>query len=673
MNTFWRAILYTLPYRRRMVWSVLCGVVVAVFWAGNLTFIYPVLKVLDGHSAVSWLDESIKTEARESAARDQELVALRGREAEIAQLKADLSPAAYARQLALLSEDREWRTEEITRRQRAISRYEWYKPYLVRWTPENPFHTILLLLALMTGGVLIKGVFDYLQEVLATGVVQRGIFDLRNDLFARTMRLDLTHFSEAGTHELLARGTNDVETLANGMKALYGKVLLEPLKCAACLAAACYFDWRLTALAVPMFALGAIAMGLIGRFLKKMSRRNLESMSRMYKILQESFLNIRVVQAFARERREQRRLFGENKRYFRQSMRLNRADAFGGPLLELMAALGLGGVMLCGAYLVLSGNTSFMGIRLTDNRMDTSKLLFFYALIAGMSDPLRKVFSVFGRVQRGVAASERIFAAFDKASRVPQAPQALALPRHGREIVFEDVCFGYGRGGLVLHDVSFAVRAGETIAIVGATGSGKTSLINLVPRFHDPLAGSVRVDGHDLRDVTLDSLREQLGLVTQQTLLFDDTVHGNIAYGFPAASRAQVIAAAKSAYAHRFIEDMPNGYDTRIGEMGDTLSGGQRQRLALARAILRDPSILILDEATSSLDVESEALIHKALREFARGRTTLIVTHRLSTLDIADRVLVLNQGRVETIGTPAEALRGSPSLRRLHEVQAKSA
>jgi ABC-type multidrug transport system fused ATPase/permease subunit len=286
---------------------------------------------------------------------------------------------------------------------------------------------------------------------------------------------------------------------------------------------------------------------------------------------------------------------------------------------------------------------------------------------------LRKVFAVYGRVQRGVAASERIFQALNREPLVVQKPKAPRLARHHRSIEFRNVSFAYHPRATVLHNINLEARFGETIAIVGATGCGKTSLINLLPRFHDPIVGEILIDGNDIRDVSIKSLREQMGIVTQHTILFDDTVFNNIAYGNRNVDPAEVERAAQAAFAHRFIQDLPEGYDTRIGEMGNSLSGGQKQRIALARAILRDPAILILDEATSSLDVESEALIHKALRTFARGRTTFIVTHRLSSLDIADRILVIHNGRIEAMGTHQELLTASDTYRRLHEVQARRA
>jgi ABC-type multidrug transport system fused ATPase/permease subunit len=528
-------------------------------------------------------------------------------------------------------------------------------------------------MVLLLIGMIIKSIFDYFQEYLAGSVVSLAIFDLRNRFYRKTMGLDLTYFTEKGTHELMARITSDVESLSSGMRALLSKVLLEPLKALSCLIFACIFNWRLTLVTLLLFPLAAVAIGIIGRYLKRVSRRNLESMSKIYKILQESFLGIREVKAFTMERYERRRFFEETKRFYHQSMKLIRMDALGSPLLEFMAITAVAGALLAGSYLVMTGKTHVLGVRLTYDPISQETLLTFYALIAGLCDPLRKVFSVYGRVQRGMAASDRIFQCFDREPKFAQKPRAPQMPFHSRTIVFKDVSFSYGELRTVLRDVDLEVKFGETIAIVGPTGCGKTSMINLLPRYYDPTRGAVLIDGYDIRDVSLRSLRQQMGIVTQHTILFDDTIFNNIAYGNRHADPALVEAAAEAAYAHRFIKELPHGYQTMIGELGTTLSGGQRQRLALARAILRDPAILILDEATSSLDVESESLIHKALRSFTRGRTTFVVTHRLSALDMADRIVVINNGRIEAVGTHSELLRASRTYSRLHDVQAKGA
>jgi ATP-binding cassette subfamily B protein/subfamily B ATP-binding cassette protein MsbA len=321
---------------------------------------------------------------------------------------------------------------------------------------------------------------------------------------------------------------------------------------------------------------------------------------------------------------------------------------------------------LCGAYLVLTHETKIWGLRMVEQPMDVETLLTLYAALAAIADPVRKLSSVYTRLQSGAAAADRIFNYLDRRPQVLANSSSLRLLRHHESIEFRDICFSYKPGDAILTNVHLSCRHGETIALVGKNGCGKTTLLNLLPRFFDPDHGSVLIDGHDLRHVNLRSLRKQVGLVTQDAILFDDTFHNNIAYGNRRARREDVEAAARAAHAHEFIMER-GGYDSRIGEAGMQLSGGQKQRIALARTVLRDPSILILDEFTSQIDPESEADIHQALREFRRGRTTFIITHRLNTLEVADRIVVLDAGRVAAIGNHAELLKTCAVYQRLYD------
>jgi ATP-binding cassette subfamily B protein/subfamily B ATP-binding cassette protein MsbA len=313
-----------------------------------------------------------------------------------------------------------------------------------------------------------------------------------------------------------------------------------------------------------------------------------------------------------------------------------------------------------------------LGIKMCSQPLSLSALMAFYGSLAGVSDPARRLTEVFGRLQRAAAASDRVYQLLDREPTVFDPPRPRAIGRHHRELLFDAVSFRYSPNQPVLETIELRIPFGETIAVVGPNGCGKSTLANLIPRFFDPLTGNVLLDGVNLRDVRIRDLRSQIGLVTQETLLFDDTVLNNIRYGCPRALREQVIEAAKQAHAHKFIEQkLENGYETIVGQSGGRLSGGQRQRIALARAILRDPAILILDEATSQIDLESEQLIHRVLEQFIRHRTTVIITHRLATLALADRIVVMNSGRIADVGTHDQLLGRCDLYQRLHQGQFK--
>jgi ABC-type multidrug transport system fused ATPase/permease subunit len=562
--------------------------------------------------------------------------------------------------------------QETADREKVLSRCRLIQPYVNRYLPDESFKSLLLLIALVMCGVALKGFFMFLQEVLVADVMQLTLFDIRNVFFRRTINLDLGSFSDQGSAELMARFTNDMDSFGQGLNTLMSKVIREPMRFATCLGGALWINWRLTCLTLVLVPISGATTYRVGKIMKRAVRRSLESMSTIYKILQESFQGIKIIKAFATERVERRRFFGETKNLYRKSVRVAMIDAMSDPVLEMLTLTTVVIALLAGSYLVLYQtidlNLGLFRLQLAAEPMAIQDLLTLYTMLAAASDPIRKLANVHSKIQRAAAAADRICGLMDRRPRVSENKRGASLARHRREIEFDHVTFGYRECSRVLHEISLTVEHGETIALVGANGSGKTTLMNLLPRFWDVDTGAIRIDGHDIRDVQLRSLRGQIGMVIQETILFQDTIANNIAYGYPHAERAAIVAAAERAFAHQFIVALPQGYDTRIGERGHGLSGGQRQRIALARAMLRDPAILILDEATSAVDIQDEVLIRKAIDEFARNRTTFLISHSLASIQVANRIVLLDAGRIAAVGTDEELMRTSALYRRLHEI-----
>ena len=550
--------------------------------------------------------------------------------------------------------------------------YMGLKPAVYTYLPSDQFRTLCLLMVVVLIGVMIKGLFTFSQEVLVADVMHHTLFDVRNLFFRRTTNLDMASFSEQGSSDLMARFTNDMDSFGQGLNTILSKLIREPLRAVICISGAFWFNWRLTCLTLIVVPISAYTTYRVGRVMKRAVRRSLESMSSIYKILQETFQGIRVVKSFGMERMERRRFFLETKNLYKKSIRVAMIDSMSDPVLEVMTLVTVAIALLAGAYLVLKQSIfldfGFFKLQLASQVMAIEDLLAFYAIMAGVSDPIRKLSNVHSKLQRAAAASDRICALMDREPQVVESPQAVESPRHRRTIEFDGVEFAYNGRDPLLKGINLTVRHGETIALVGPNGCGKSTLMSLLPRFWDVDAGAIRIDGVDVREIRRRSLRRMIGIVPQETILFQDTIARNIAYGDPGASRDAIQKAAERAYAHQFIMNLPDGYDTVIGERGHGLSGGQRQRIALARAMLLDPSILILDEATSAVDIQDEALIRKAIEEFSKGRTTFLISHSMGAIQFADRIVLIDDGRVASVGTDQELMRSSPLYRRLHDI-----
>ena len=453
--------------------------------------------------------------------------------------------------------------EEKADRAKVLNRYRRAQPYIERYLPTDSYKSLVLLMGLVMVGVAFKGFFMFLQETLVASVMQLTLFDIRNVFFRRTINLDLASFSDQGSSELMTRFTNDMDSFGQGLNTLMSKVIREPLRFASCLGGALWFNWRLTCLTLILVPISGATTYRVGKIMKRAVRRSLESMSTIYKILQESFQGIKVVKAFCTERVERRRFFGETKNLYRKSVRVAMIDAMSDPVLEILALTTVVIALLAGSYLVLNQtiylNLGLFRLQLASEPMAIQDLLTLYTMLAAAADPIRKLANVHSKIQRAAAAADRICTLMDRRPKVSENKRAPRLARHRHSIELDDVTFGYRKGSPVLNGINLSVRQGESIAFVGANGCGKTTLMNLIPRFWDVDSGAIRIDGHDIREVQLRSLRTQIGMVIQETILFQDTIANNIAYGFPHASRAEIERAAERAYAHQFISALPAG------------------------------------------------------------------------------------------------------------------
>jgi ABC-type multidrug transport system fused ATPase/permease subunit len=687
---FWRAMRFLGPHRRLVVISILCAILVGLTFTGGLSTMLPILRVLmNGETVQVWAGRVVAEERLGVNLADT------SEELRVERINVTDGPSFY-----LLRKDDVLRLDGAPATERALERLaepettdvrrvtilrngqsdlvadlrlappKWYHRAFYRaasMLPENPVAAIAVVFGFMFALGLIGNFVRFYQEYYSDKAGILAVNDIRRKLYDHVLHIPIGFFGLKGTSDVTSRLVQDAQGLQDGFKTVLGQSIQEPIKAAMAFALALWFDWRLT-MFIVLF--GPIMFAIIKKFGKKMrraSRRALQSSAVMFGQLEASLAGVRVIKAASAEAHERRQYTKIMDGLVNEQLKMSRIDAMSTPILEMLTLLVVGAIVLYAAYLVRIKHT-----------LDATTFFGLMACLMAIGESLRKFSKVNNALQKSNAAAARIFETLD----VPvERPRTLGtrnaelgsrnkLSPIQREIVFDNVTFTYPESpGPALRNINLTVPRGQSVAVVGRNGSGKTTLLALLPRFYNPDSGRILIDGIDVSTVTLKSLRNQIGIVTQEPILFPGTIAQNIAYGLPQTPRADIIAAAKQAFAHEFILEKPNGYDTMLEGIGSQLSGGQRQRLCIARAILRQTPILILDEATSQVDAESEHLIQQAIERLMHQRTTFVIAHRFSTILSADTIVVLERGQIVGQGKHEELLRTCGTYKQLYDRQ----
>ena len=679
---FWRALRFLAPHRKLVVISICCAFLVGLTFTGGLSAMLPILRVLmNGETVHVWAGRVVAEQRLGvNLADDPDSVRVDrvspGSAADAGLKTGDVLGSSAV--LGVLADPAKRQADlEVSGRAVTVSLPElaWYQSAFYRAAsslPAHPVAAIAVIFGVMFALALLGNTVRFYQEYYSDKAGILAVNDIRRKLYDHVLHIPVGFFGLRGTSDVTSRLVQDAQGLQDGFKTVLGQTIQEPIKAGFAFGLALWFDWQLT-MFIVLF--GPIMFAIIKKFGKKMrraSRKALQSSAVMFGQLEASLAGVRVIKAASAEPHERRKYTRIMDGLVHEQLKMSRIDAMSTPILEMLTLLVVGAIVLYAAYLVRVKNT-----------LDATTFFGLMACLMAIGESLRKFSKVNNALQKSNAAAARIFETLD----VPvERPRSLTgrrpmgngrsatgnrkLPPIQHDVTFEDVTFTYpGAPAPALRNVNLSVPRGQSVAVVGRNGSGKTTLLALLPRFYDPDAGRVLIDGVDLATVTLKSLRSQIGIVTQEPVLFPGTIAQNIAYGLPTASRDEVVAAAKQAFAHDFILEKPNGYDSMLEGIGSQLSGGQRQRLCIARAILRQTPILILDEATSQVDAESEHLIQQAIERLMHQRTTFVIAHRFSTILSADTIVVMDRGQIVGQGKHDELLRTCETYKQLYDRQ----
>jgi ATP-binding cassette, subfamily B, bacterial MsbA len=544
----------------------------------------------------------------------------------------------------------------------AIQRMQRLMQFVPRGQTQATKRKAIILIILVMGCVtVVRCLARFVQDYLARKIVQVSVAQLREDCFAKVMQMPIGGFGARGTSDTISRIIADADATGAGVKILLGKALREPMKAIGLLAAAMFISAKLCLVFLCMAPFIVLTFAAMGSKMRKARKRSLVGSATMLGRVNGVLNALRVVKVYNNQQRESERFHVINMKLLKQTLRIARVRAVTNPIMEVLGMIAGSAALIVGAYWVTSSNTAL--------QIKPSDFLVLLVLLGSAAEAVRKVSDVWNKIQGANAASERVFEIIDLPAEM-EKPDSLALKPLQSSVAFHDIAFRYpGNDEPTLKGLNLTVKAGETVAVVGPNGSGKTTLINLIPRLYDPDSGSILIDGCDIRDVTLKSLRDQISMVTQNVVTFNESVAENIGYGKHHATQEEIVQAAKCSYAHEFIEPLPEGYDTMIGENNVGFSGGQLQRIVIARAIIKNPAILIFDEAMSQIDADSEAKIHVALEGLMKNRTCFVIAHRFSTVISADRIVVMDNGHIVAQGKHADLIESSSLYRSLYETQ----
>ncbi|HPN37104.1 MAG TPA: ABC transporter ATP-binding protein [Melioribacteraceae bacterium] len=614
METYFRILRYVKPYKKHLALSMLC------------TILYALLNGASVYLTIPLLDTLFKTENTEIIEQNK-------------QIELNTKPTIVEEVMNFVSTKA--------------------KEFIFAGTTKDVLLKISIIVILAFFG---KNLFGFLQSYYLAYVEQGVVKDIRNEAYEKLHNLPMSFFKNEKTGNLISRITNDVNLIQNSVSTVFLNLLREPLSIIVFLGIAISISWKLTAFSLIVLPFSLFIIGYIGLHLRKHSAIIQDKMADITTILHETISGVKIVKAFGKEDHESKKFKKETNNYFKLVIKLTRIRNAASPLTEFLSVIVGGVIIYYGGLLVLE-----------DKLINASEFLGFLFAIFQLMPPIKELSGVNNRIQESSAAGDRIFEIMDVPPQIKDAIDAKEIASFNSEIKFNNLSFKYEDAEeLILQNINFSVNKGEVIALVGSSGGGKTTLVDLIPRFYDPTDGAILFDGIDIRNIKISSLRKLLGIVTQETVLFNDTIKNNISYGVNYCSEDELIAAAKAANAHDFILELPKGYDTIIGERGTKISGGQRQRLSIARALLKNPPIMILDEATSALDNESEALVQGAIEQLMKDRTTFVIAHRLSTIKHADKIIVIDEGKIVQMGVHDTLIKEDGGIyKKLYELQFK--